>query len=108
VCEGDRIEPSSMSEDLLKEIPVVRGADDGNLLFILKTIRKCNEENRMIGRKKLSELTWGSRCHLSEDQVRRLLGELSAQGLVRMSRGRVGLRLTNAGMAYFAGDPAWQ
>jgi len=107
VCEGERIEPSSLSEDLLKNIPIVHGPDDGKVMFILKAIRKFNEENRMIGRKKLSELTWESQCHLSEDQVRRLLGELSTQGLVQMSRGRIGLKLTNAGMAYFAGpEPA--
>jgi transcriptional regulator with PAS, ATPase and Fis domain len=107
VCEGERIEPSSLSEDLLKNIPIVHGPDDGKVMFILKAIRKFNEENRMIGRKKLSELTWESQCHLSEDQIRRLLGELSTQGLVQMSRGRIGLKLTNAGMAYFAGpEPA--
>ncbi|MDR3670141.1 MAG: sigma 54-interacting transcriptional regulator [Holophaga sp.] len=102
VCEGNCIDRSSLSEDLLKEAAVDQAPDSDLVLFILSWIQKFNRQNEMIGRKKLSELSRETRFNLSENQIRRVLGELSARGLVQMSKGKVGLRLTDAGVTHLS------
>jgi len=105
VCDGNAIDSSNLSEDLFKEMPVVQDPEDAMVLFLLKSIREFNRAKVVIGRKRLSELSWESSYKLSEDQVRRVLGGLSEKGLVKMSRGRVGLSLTDAGMNRIAHVP---
>ena len=100
LCEGDRIDRSVLSEDLLRGTPDVAEPHNGMTLFFLKTIRKFNAENALIGRRKLSGICQEARFQCSEQQVRRILEGLAAKGMVQMGKGRVGLRLTPAGMGY--------
>jgi len=99
VCESDRIDRSVLSEDLLREASLARAPDDAQVGFLLGMIKQFNGEDRLIGRKLLSALAQENGFRLSEQQVRRVLEGLSTRGLVRMGRGRVGLRLTEAGVA---------
>jgi transcriptional regulator with PAS, ATPase and Fis domain len=99
VCEGGRIDRSALSEDLLRPLPATPDRDQELVGFLLGTIRQFNEGNRLIGRETLSRLSAATAHPVSEQQVRRLLGGLAAKGLVEMGRGRVGLRLTAAGLA---------
>jgi transcriptional regulator with PAS, ATPase and Fis domain len=99
VRDGDRIDRSVLSEDLLKLAPVVHAAEDGLVLFLLGTVRQFNEKNILIGRGKLSMLSGETPYKRSEQQIRRVLEGLSTRGLVLMGKGRVGLRLTEAGTA---------
>ena len=99
VREGGRIDRSALSEDLLKPLPAAPDRDQELVGFLLGTIRQYNDGNRLIGREKLAQLSAATAHPVSEQQVRRLLGGLAAKGLVEMGRGRVGLRLTAAGLA---------
>jgi len=99
LCEGGRIDRSVLSEDLLGQAPAARDPDPGLVGFILEAIRKSNEEGLLIGREKLARLSRETRFDLSEQQARRVLQRLAGQGLVQMGRGRIGLRLTPAGLA---------
>jgi sigma-54 dependent transcriptional regulator, acetoin dehydrogenase operon transcriptional activator AcoR len=103
VREGDRIDRSVLSEDLLKQAPSAGDPEDGLVRFLLRTIREHNEQNLLIGRKKLALLSGATRFKVSEQQARRVLTGLSAKGLVQMNRGRAGLRLTDAGLARAGG-----
>ncbi len=103
ICEKDRIDRSVLSEDLLRETPLAKAPDDALLAFIIGAIRQFNGENRLIGRKTLAGLAKEHGFPLSEQQVRRILEGLATRGLVHMGRGRVGLRLTEAGLV--SGQP---
>ena len=97
VRKGDCIDRSVLSEDLLDQVPPSGNHDDSAVLFLLKTIGEFNASGRLIGRKKLSELSSSVQLDLSEHQVRRILEGLSEKGLLRMGKGRAGLWLTQTG-----------
>jgi transcriptional regulator with PAS, ATPase and Fis domain len=100
LCEGDTIDRSVLPEDLLRGARDPAEPPDGKILFILNTINRFNEDHVLIGRKTLSGISRDTRFNFSEQQVRTILGALATRGLVRMGRGRVGLKLTHAGLAY--------
>jgi hypothetical protein len=58
----------------------------------------------LIGRKTLSGLSRDAHFDFSEQQVRTILGGLATRGLVRMGRGKVGLRLTLSGRELLMGN----
>ena len=97
---GDVIETSMLPEDMLGMATVPRAVPDGLVLFLLQNINRFNAEQVLVGRKKLSLLSQDSPFVLSEQQLRKVLGDLAARGLVQMGRGRVGVRLTGPGRAY--------
>ena len=99
IREGDRIDRSTLSENLLKQVPPVHDPDAALVLFVLRSIMTLNKKNLPIGRAKLLELSRSTELNLSEPQIRKVLGWLSDKGLVQISKGRAGLRLTGAGMA---------
>jgi len=99
LCEGGRIDRSVLSEDLLRQAVTVTSADAGLVAFLLEAIRRCNDERVLIGRQKLARMSGDTRFRRSEQQVRRVLEGLTARGLLVMSRGKVGLRITAAGRA---------
>ena len=100
IREEDWIDRSILSENLLKQAPVVHDPEDSLVLFILGSILEFNKKHALIGRAKLLELSRGTHLNLSEQQIRKVLGWLSTKGLVQISKGRVGLKLTGAGMAH--------
>jgi transcriptional regulator with PAS, ATPase and Fis domain len=100
LCEGDTIDRSVLPEDLLRGARDVAEPPDSRILFFLRTINRFNEDNVLIGRKTLSGISRDTRFHCSEQQVRTILGGLATRGLVRMGRGKMGLKLTHAGLAY--------
>ena len=99
VREGNLIDRSSLSEDLLQTQPARLESQDRLVLFVLHAIHSHNQKHVLIGRKKLAELSVEGRFMLSEQQMRKVLQDLAARGLVQMGRGKVGLRLTVLGSA---------
>jgi transcriptional regulator with PAS, ATPase and Fis domain len=104
LCEGDTIDRSVLPEDLLRVARSPAEPPDGRVLFVLKTIGRFNEDNLLIGRKTLSGLSRDAHFDFSEQQVRTILGGLATRGLVRMGRGKVGLRLTLSGRELLMGN----
>ena len=100
VREGDLIDRSVLSEDLLQAQPLVEESQDRLTAFVLKAIQGHNESRLLLGRKRLSELSMEARFNLSEQQMRKVLDRLVAKGLVSMKRGKIGLRLTPLGRSY--------
>jgi transcriptional regulator with PAS, ATPase and Fis domain len=100
VREGDVIDRSMLSEDLLQAGAPQAEAPDRLTAFILRAIRRANDGRVLIGRKKLSELSFEAHFDLSEQRMRKALDDLAARGLVRMGRGKVGLSLAPAGRAF--------
>ena len=102
VRKGDFIDRSVLSEDLLDQVPPAGSQDGGAIPFLLKTIGEFNAAGRLIGRRRLSELSSAVQLDLSEHQVRRILENLSEKGLLRMGKGRTGLWLTHSGRGSLA------
>jgi transcriptional regulator with PAS, ATPase and Fis domain len=100
IREQDWIDRSTLSEHLLKQAPVVHDPDGALVLSILRAIGTCNRQGTPIGRIRLLEVSRSAHPGLSEPQIRKVLGWLAAKGLVQVSRGRAGLRLTGAGEAH--------
>ena len=99
VREKDWIDRSLLSESLMKQAPVVADPDANLICFFLHEIHKHNQSKVPIGRVKLIALSRENRSRISEQHVRKVLGWLSEQDLIRISRGRTGLQLTVAGQA---------
>ena len=99
VREGNLIDRSVLSEDLLRTGAPEDDGQDALTAFILKAIHAHNRNHVLIGRKKLAELSIDAGFSLSEQQMRRALEALQAHNLVQMGRGKVGLRLTEFGAA---------
>ena len=97
VRDGDLIDRSSLSEDLLQTQPASLESQNRLVLFVLNAIRAHNQNHVLIGRKKLAELSVDARFTLSEQQMRKVLEDLASRGLVQMGRGKVGLKLTALG-----------
>ncbi len=97
VRDGDLIDRSSLSEDLLQTQPASLESQDRLVLFVLNAIHAHNQNHVLIGRKKLAELSVDARFSLSEQQMRKVLEDLASRGLVQMGRGKVGLKLTALG-----------
>jgi len=98
VRESDVIDRSALSEDLLIASSIEPEPQDRLTLFVLAEIHKANAARTLLGRKKLSELSIAARFNLSEQQMRKVLTDLAARGLVQMNRGKIGLRLTALGV----------
>lgn len=104
VREGNLIDRSALSEDLLKMGSSGDDAQEALTAFVLKTIRAHNRNHVLIGRKKLAELSVEARFALSEQQMRKVLEDLASRGLVQMGRGKIGLRLTALGASSMEGQ----
>ena len=100
IREQDWIDRSALPEHLLKQAPIVHDPNEALILSALRAINRCNRQGTPIGRIRLLELSRGAHPSLSELQIRKLLGWLAAKGLVQVSRGRAGLKITGAGMAH--------
>lgn len=98
VREKDLIDRSTLSDNLLKQAPVMHDPNDELVRFCLDSIFECNRRNAPIGRVKLIALTRNNYSDISEQRLRRVLGWLSDQGLIQVSKGRVGLKLTTMGI----------
>ena len=97
VREGNLIDRSTLSEDLLRTGPAQDEAQEALTGFVLKAVRAHNRNHVLIGRKKLAELSIDAGFPLSEQQMRRVLEALASRGLLQMGRGKMGLRLTELG-----------
>lgn len=87
----------------IERIPETGGGKSLNEdeLFILSCLHEAHKQRIHAGRKILSEMAAEQDRHLSEQMIRRILKDLELKGLVTVSRGRAGSRLTLLGMEYF-------
>jgi transcriptional regulator with PAS, ATPase and Fis domain len=97
VREGDVIDRSALSEDLLLARPSQPEPQDRLTRFVLSEIHRANKARTLMGRKKLSDLSTEAQFNLSEQQMRTVLADLAGRGFVQMHRGKIGLRLTPLG-----------
>lgn len=65
--------------------------------FVLETLFEASQRNAPMGRETLLQRAQDIHLPLSQQEVRTLLKEMDAEGLVRVSRGRGGSQLTLAG-----------
>ncbi|WP_409967004.1 hypothetical protein RFF05_10215 [Bengtsoniella intestinalis] len=65
--------------------------------FVLEQLFHASQARTPIGRDTLLQLAQDIHLPLSQQEVRTLLKEMDAEGLVRVSRGRGGSQLTLAG-----------
>ena len=70
-------------------------------LFILECLYDTRHQKIHAGRRLLCEMAQQEDRDLSEQMIRRILKNLEEKGLVTVSRGRAGSRLTQSGLHYF-------
>lgn len=97
INEDNIITSDILPEDLTKNTKKEKCSVDNVSIFILNTIKKYNETRTLIGRKKLSELSYDNNYNFTEQQIRRFLDNLHSEELITKERGKVGLRLTEKG-----------
>lgn len=71
----------------------------GAFQFLLSRLYEASETGTPMGREALLRQAREARVPLSQREVRDTLADMAAQGLVRVSRGRGGSRLTPKGRA---------
>ena len=99
VREKDCIDRSILSDNLLKQAPVVHDPDSEIIQFFLRSIMVHNKNKTPIGRNRLIALSRENNLFLSEQHTRDVLRWLSERGLIQINRGRMGLKLTVAGLS---------
>ncbi|MGN1143842.1 MAG: hypothetical protein ACI4SU_04700, partial [Anaerovoracaceae bacterium] len=77
-----------------------RTEEDGEVQAVLAVLYRCYVQKLHVGRKTLSEALEEKGIYLSEQQVRTITGRLEDRGLVAVSKGRGGTRLTPEGVQY--------
>ena len=83
-------------------------AIDGVDAVILRSLQQAALRHENVGRKRLAEQLMAAGLYFSEQSVRHKLKQMAAEGLVILSRGRGGTKITPAGLAQislqFKGD----
>ena len=74
-----------------------RLSDEEN--FVLQCLYQAFCEKRLIGRRTICDLAQEGHQMLTEQEIRKILKNLEASGLVKVGSGRAGSRLTPAGVA---------
>lgn len=69
--------------------------------FVLEQLYQASQEHRPVGRDRLLQAARDCYLPLSQQQVRGILNDMAARGLARVSKGRGGTQLTQAGRALF-------
>lgn len=84
---------STMSEP----VKIAEGSRSQEFWFVLEQLFKASETKTPMGRDTLLQKAQEIYLPLSQQEVRTILKEMAAEGLVRVSRGRGGSQLTIAG-----------
>lgn len=69
--------------------------------FVLEELYRAAEAGVPMGREKLLQRAREARFPLSQQEARRILADMAARGLARVSRGRGGSQLTPKGRAFW-------
>lgn len=81
-----------------KEVKIVGTTDGGsNFWFVLEQLYEASEADVSLGREKLLLKAKERYIPMSQQEIRKLLNDMAECGLVRVSRGRGGSRLTLEG-----------
>ena len=89
--------PSTMLGGGVSASPPPSLPEDAGTAFVLEALYQASERGESLGRERLLAAARERRLPLTQPEVRRILAELAARGLVRVSRGRGGSRLTPLG-----------
>ena len=96
--------PSTVLEAAAPCPPPEEAPEDDGAAFVLAELYRASERGESLGRERLLSAAREARLPLTQPEVRRILADLAARGLVRVSRGRGGSRLTPLGrQAYETG-----
>jgi len=96
--------PSTVLEAAAPCPPPEEAPEDDGAAFVLAELYRASERGESLGRERLLFAAREARLPLTQPEVRRILADLAARGLVRVSRGRGGSRLTPLGrQAYETG-----
>ncbi|MFD2614080.1 sigma-54 interaction domain-containing protein [Paenibacillus gansuensis] len=80
------------------EAVVTAVSDEEEMLFILETVYLYNRSGEPVGRQKIADKSAKSRKPLTEQQIRHRVELLEQMGCLLVSRGRTGIKLTQAGL----------
>ena len=81
------------------ELPALADCPREDARFVLEQLYEADQEGRSLGREAILAAAREAGLPCSQQEVRRILAGLDRAGLVRVSRGRGGTRLTPAGRA---------
>ena len=81
------------------ELPALADCPREDSRFVLEQLYEADQEGRSLGREAILAAAREAGLPCSQQEVRRILAGLDRAGLVRVSRGRGGTRLTPAGRA---------
>ena len=81
------------------ELPALADCPREDARFVLERLYEADQEGRSLGREAILAAAREAGLPCSQQEVRRILAGLDRAGLVRVSRGRGGTRLTPAGRA---------
>lgn len=81
------------------ELPALADCPREDARFVLEQLYEADQEGRSLGREAILASAREAGLPCSQQEVRRILAGLDRAGLVRVSRGRGGTRLTPAGRA---------
>jgi transcriptional regulator with PAS, ATPase and Fis domain len=76
------------------------GPDQAHCRFLLERLHASHKQKTRMGRRTLCQQAMEQDIFLTEAQIRKLLVQLEAQGLVRMSSGRGGTVITPSGIEF--------
>ena len=81
------------------ELPALADCPREDARFVLEQLYEADQAGRSLGREAILAAAREAGLPCSQQEVRRILAGLDRAGLVRVSRGRGGTRLTPAGRA---------
>ena len=81
------------------ELPALADCPREDSRFVLEQLYEADQAGRSLGREAILAAAREAGLPCSQQEVRRILAGLDRAGLVRVSRGRGGTRLTPAGRA---------
>jgi len=81
------------------ELPALADCPREDARFVLERLYEADQAGRSLGREAILAAAREAGLPCSQQEVRRILAGLDRAGLVRVSRGRGGTRLTPAGRA---------
>lgn len=77
--------------------PPAELSENAGAAFVMEELYQASERGESLGRERLLSAAREAHLPLTQPEVRRILADLAARGLVRVSRGRGGSRLTPLG-----------
>ncbi len=100
VSHQPKPQPTQLTQQqsqLLHQYLQIAGSNREEYGFVLNALYRANQTNQRLGRKSLSTAAMEAGIPLSEQEVRSVLTRLEELGLLKVSRGRSGSKITKDG-----------